>query len=100
MERLPIGNVKELRWGTELLPQLPRALIAVANFWRRVPFDGLEYRAQGSAKFELLLQAFAALRHHRQLVQPLVKLRRRFCHRRAARGPPSRIAPVCDGFFD
>ena len=65
MERLPIGNVKELQWGTELLPQLPRALIAVAYFWRRVPFDGLEHRAQSSAKFELLLQAFAAVRQQR-----------------------------------
>jgi hypothetical protein len=43
--RLPIGNAKELRRGTQLLPQLSCAGIGLACFRRRVAFDGDHHRA-------------------------------------------------------
>ena len=39
--RLPIGNLKELRGGTQLLPQLSCAGIGMARFRRREAFDGI-----------------------------------------------------------
>src|SRR5438270_2157098 len=38
--RLPVGNLKELRGRTQLLPQLSRAGIGMASFRRRVAFAG------------------------------------------------------------
>src|SRR5215813_6248428 len=37
--RLPIGNLKELRGGAELLPQLSCAGVSLACFGRRLAFD-------------------------------------------------------------
>ena len=61
IERQPIGNVKELRGGTKPFPQLSCAGIGVARFRRSVAFDGLQYRAQGNAKFEVLPLAFGGV---------------------------------------
>src|SRR5437899_3241373 len=58
---LPIGNLKELRGGTQLLPQLPCAGIGMTRFRRREAFDGLQGRTQGSAKFELLSLSFGGI---------------------------------------
>ena len=100
IERLPIGNLKELRGRTQLLPQLSCAGIGMTRFRRRVAFDGSQDRAQGTAKFELLSLTFGVVRQQRQLVQPLLKLRGRFRHRRAGGGSPTGFAPAGDGFFD
>jgi hypothetical protein len=62
MERLPIGNVKELRGGAELVPQLSCAGIGNTCFRGRLPFDGLQHRAQGTPKFELPSLAFGSIR--------------------------------------
>src|SRR5437016_2508716 len=58
MERLPKGNPKELRGGTQLLPQPQCAGISMARFRRGEAFDGLQDRPQGTQKFELLSLAF------------------------------------------
>jgi len=44
MERLPIVNVKELRGGTELLPELSRTGIGIARFRRSDSLRGHQYR--------------------------------------------------------
>ena len=98
--RLPKGNLKELRGRTQLLPQLSCAGIGLARFRRGEAFDGVQDRAQGTAKFELLSLAFGVVRQQRQLVQPLLKLRGRFRHRRAGGGPLTGLAPAGDGFFN
>src|SRR5262249_11224198 len=54
IEGLPIGNVKELRGKTELLPQFSSAREGAAHFRRRLAFDKSQRRAQGAAKLELL----------------------------------------------
>src|SRR4030095_4172131 len=43
---------------------------------------------------------FGVLRQQRQLIQRLLKLRGRFCHRRTGDGPPTGLAPISDGFFN
>ena len=43
--RLPIGNVKVLRGGTQLLPQFSCAGIGLARFRRGEAFGGLQHRA-------------------------------------------------------
>src|SRR6266568_9374701 len=65
MERLPMGNLKELRGGTQLLPQLSCAGIGLARFRRGDAFDGLQHRAEGTQKFELLSMAFRGVRQQR-----------------------------------
>ena len=72
----------------------------MARFRRGEAFDGLQYRAQGAPKFELLSLALRGVRQQRQLVQRLLKLRGRFRHRRAGGGSPTGLAPIGDGFFD
>src|SRR5215831_10930228 len=62
IERLPKGGLKELRGGTQLLPQLSCAGIGLARFQRPEAFDGLQYRAEGTAKFELLALALRGVR--------------------------------------
>ena len=83
-----------------MLPQLSCAGIGMACFRGRLPFDGLQHRARGTPKFELLLQAFGGVRQQRQLVQPLVQLRHRFRHRRPGGGPLTGLAPIGDRSFD
>ena len=84
----------------------PAAPTALARGHRHGPFparrtfDGVQDRAQGTAKFEFLSLAFGRVRQQRQLVQPLLKLRSRFRHRRAGGGPMTGLAPVGDGFFN
>jgi hypothetical protein len=73
--RLPIGNLKELRGGTQLLPQFSCAGVGLARFRRRLAFDGSQHRAQGAQKFELLPLAFGGVRHYGRLIQPLLQLR-------------------------
>ena len=48
----------------------------------------------------MLALSFAAVRHQRQLVQALLKLRGGFFHRRAGGGSPTGLAPIGDGLFD
>ena len=60
--RLSIGNVKELRGRTQLLPQLTCAGKGMAGFRRPVAFDGPYGRAQAAAKFELLSLPIGAVR--------------------------------------
>ena len=45
IDRLPIGKLKELRGGTQLLPQLSCASVGLARFRRGEAFDGLQYCA-------------------------------------------------------
>ena len=52
--RLPQGDVKELRGGTQLLPQLSCTGKDTARFRRRLAFYGCQDRAQGTQKFEFL----------------------------------------------
>jgi hypothetical protein len=52
------GNPKEIRRGTQLLPQLSGAGIGLARFRRRVAFDSEHHRTQRTAKFELLSLSF------------------------------------------
>ena len=59
---LPIGDVEELRGGAKLLPQLSCAREGMAHFRSRLTFDVSQRRAQGAAKFELLLLASAVVR--------------------------------------
>src|ERR1700732_2651232 len=92
MARLPKGNLKELRGGIQLLPQLPRAGIDMARFRRRLAFYGCQDRAQGTQKFELLSLTFGVVRQQRQLVQRLLELRGRLYQRRAGSGPMTRLA--------
>jgi|SRR6516162_11943287 len=54
MARLPKGNLKELRGGTQLLPQLSCTGKDTARFRRRLAFYGCQDRAQGTQKFEFL----------------------------------------------
>src|ERR1700730_6661745 len=79
--RLSIRNVKVLRGGTQLFPQLSRPGIGVPGIWRRMAFYGCQDRAQGAVKFELLSLTFGVGRQQRQLVQTLLQLRGRFRHR-------------------
>ena len=98
--RLAKGNPEELRGRTQLLPQLSCAAKGMARFRRRDAFDGLQHRAQGTQKLELLPLPFGVIRQQRQLVQPLLELRGRFRHRRAGGGPTTGLAPASDGFFN
>src|ERR1700738_1048193 len=86
IDRLPPGNLKELRRSAELLPQLSCAGIRLARLRRPEAFNSLQHRAQGTANFELLPLSYRCVRQQSQLVQPLVKLRGRFRHRRAGGG--------------
>ena len=45
ISRLPIGHPKELRGGTQLLPQLSCAGKGLARFSRRLAFDPSQHRA-------------------------------------------------------
>src|SRR5277367_2065875 len=67
MLRLPIGNSKELRGRTQLLPQLAGASIGMTRFRRGGSLRDLQYRGKGAQKFELLSLAFAADRQQRKL---------------------------------
>jgi hypothetical protein len=98
--RMPIGDPKELRGRAQLLPQLSCTGIGLAGFGRRIAFDGLQRRPQGTAKFELLSLPFGVFRQQRQLVQPLVQLRGRFRHRRSGSGPLTSLSPKRDRFFN
>ena len=68
MEGLPIGNVKELRGRTQLLPQFSSAGEGTAHFRGRLAFDESQRRAQGAPKLKLLLLALAVVRQQGQLV--------------------------------
>src|SRR5215813_10792080 len=67
---------------------------------RGLALDGSQYSAQGTPKFELLSLASETVRQQRELVQPLVKLRGRFRHRRAGDWSLTRLAPADNGFLD
>ncbi len=47
-------------------------------------FDGAQHRAQGTVKFQLLSLASRGIGQQRQLLDPSLKLRGRFGHRRAS----------------
>src|SRR6516225_780275 len=100
IDRLPIDNLQQLRGRTQFLPQLSRPSKDIACFRRRVALDESQQRAQGTAKFELLSLASRGVWEQRQLVQPLLKLCRRFRHRRAGGGSLAGLAPVRDRFFN
>jgi hypothetical protein len=97
--RLPIGNVKELRRRTQLLPQVSGAGVGTTSVPRGVALGGAQGRAQGAAKFEFLKLPFAVVRQSRQLVQTWLELRSRFRHRRAGDRPSTGFTPEGDGFF-
>ena len=97
---LPAGNLNELHGGTELFPQLPRVGVGLARLRRGRAFDDIQHRAQSAGKLELLLPAFGDVGQQRQLVQPLLKLRSRFRHRRAGNRPVPGFAPIHNRFFD
>jgi hypothetical protein len=81
-----MGNMEEVRGRTQTFPKLSCAGLGMARCWRRVAFDRVQHRAQSTKKFELLSLAFGAIRQQRQLVDPPLKLRGRFRHRRAGGG--------------
>src|SRR5271166_89284 len=62
MERLPKGNVNELRGGIQLLPQLSCASIGTPRFRRCSSLEGQQGRAQAAEKFELLSLALRGVR--------------------------------------
>src|SRR5215467_12699387 len=72
----------------------------MARFRSTEAFDGDQHCTQGTAKFELLSLTFGVLWQQRQLIQSLLKLRGRFCHRRTGDGPPTGLTPISDGFFN
>ena len=72
----------------------------MARYRRGETFDSLRHRTQCAAKFELLALTFGIIRQQRQLVDPSLKLRRRFRHRRAGSGSMTGFAPIGDGFLD
>ena len=72
----------------------------MARFRRGEAFDGLQDRAQGTPKFELLSLSFGGVGQQPQLVQRLLQLRGRLRHRRASGGPMTGLAPADDGFFN
>src|SRR5262249_14860549 len=91
--RLPPRNVKELRGRTELFPQPPGAGEGITRLLRGVALDDHQDPAQLTAKLQLLSATGCVVRQQRQLVQPLLQLRRRFGHGRASDGPPTGLAP-------
>src|SRR6516164_4753153 len=97
---LPAGNLYELHGRTKLFPQLPRSSVDLARLRRGGTFDDIQHRAQSAGKLELLLSAFGDVGQQCQLVQPLLKLRSRFRHRRAGDGAVTGLAPRCDSFFE
>src|SRR6516164_11210486 len=70
------------------------------RFRRGVAFYGLQDRALGTPKFELLSLPCGVIRQQRQLVQPSVKLCSRFRHRRSGDGSMTCLAPIRDRFFN
>jgi hypothetical protein len=100
INRVPVGNVKELRRRAELLPQLSCAGSGMTRFRRREAFEVSQHRAQGTEKLELLSPTCGGVRQQRELFQPLFKLRGRFRPRRTGGGLPTGPAPKGDGFFD
>ena len=62
IDRLPKGDPKELRGGTQLLPQLSCAGIGIAHFRCGEAFGGHQHRAQGTLKFELLSLTLGGVR--------------------------------------
>src|SRR5215467_6512017 len=97
---LPARNLYELHGRTELFPQLPRASVDLARLRRGRTFDDIQHRAQSAGKLELLLSAFGDVGQQCQLVQPLLKLRSHFRHRRAGDGPVTGLAPKGDSLVD
>jgi hypothetical protein len=97
---LPAGNLNELHGGTELFPQRPRASVGLARLRRGRAFNDIQHRAQSAGKLELLLPTLEGVGQQRQLVQPLLKLRSPFRHRRAADRPMTGPAPKSDSPFD
>jgi len=98
--RLPVGNLKEPRGITQLLPQLVCARISLARLRRRSALDGNKDGTLRTAKSELLSLVFRGVRQQRQLVQSFLQLRCRFRHCRAGGRPPAGLAPIDDRFFD
>jgi hypothetical protein len=84
---LPIRNMKELRGGTQLLPQFLCAGIATARFRRCVAFHHQQDRTQGTTNFELLSLTLGVVWQQRQLVQP-------FCNCTAASAIAERAADL------
>ena len=78
MDGLPVRNLKKLRRGTQFFPQLLRASIGIACFWRSDTFDGDQHCAQGAANFELLPLMLGSTGEEGQLLQPLLEWRGRF----------------------
>ena len=70
------------------------------RFRRAEAFDCDQGRAQGTAKFQLLSLALDFVGQQSQLVQRLLKLRRRFRHRRSGGGPMTGLAPAGDRFLN
>ena len=95
-----MGNLKELRGRTQLLPQHSCAGIGIARFRCGKAFDGDQGGAQGTAKFQLPSLALDFVGQQRQLVQRLLKLRGRFRHRRAGGGAMTGLAPAGDRFLN
>jgi hypothetical protein len=95
-----MGNLKELRGRTQLFPQLSCAGVGLTRFRRGEALNDQQCSAQAAAKLKLLSLSFAGIGQQRQLVQPFLELRRRLRHCRAGGGPPTRIAPVGDRFFN
>src|SRR5262245_38148511 len=92
IERLRVRDLKELRWRTQLLPELSRAVKRLAGFGCRVALNRLQDGAERSTKFELLALMSEIVRQQRQLLQSLLKLRHRFRHCRTRGGPPCGFA--------
>src|SRR5260370_21296272 len=74
IERLSIGNAKELRGRSQLLPQVSCAGQGIARFRRRVASPHQQDRAEGTANLEFLSLAFGVDRQQRQLAERLLEL--------------------------
>ena len=66
----------------------------LARFWRRLrPLTARRTAPPGRSKVELLSLAFGGFRQQRQLIQPLLQLRRRLRHRRASGKRSAQLCP-------
>ena len=78
-------------------PAAPTTLVRghrPARFRRGEAFDGSQHRAQRTRKIRAPVAGVRGVWQQRQLVQPFLKLRGRFRHRRAGGGSPAGLAPV------
>ena len=94
MARLPVGDLKKLRWGPQPRPQLSCSGEDLPGFRRPIAFDGLQRRPQAFQEYKLPQLTFGGVRQQHQLIQCLLELRGRFRHGGAGGRSLTGSAPV------